>query len=644
MDTERKADDAVTARKPAPAGPDQITDRPPPPAGHAAYDGGGDFVLPTNPVARFFKSHPIGFWFFFWGEFAERSSYYGMRAILALYMAEKLGLGEANAATYNSFFIAATYFLPLVGGFVADRFFGKYWTIVGFSLPYILGHVILGVENFWFMVFALCLLAMGSGVIKPNISTLMGLTYDQQRPGQKQLRSDAFAMFYGAINIGAALSQLAMPWIRTHYGYQLAFLFPAGLMVISFTIFAAGKPFYAKETRVHTEVTPEQRREQWSLLGKIGLLFVLVMFFWAIFDQGSSTWIFFANVHMDLRLFGYVTDPDQIQAFNPVFIILLLPFRQVILRWLKLRATDQMIGGFLLTAACMGIMALAAFLAGPSEKAMRLALKNGEIGFTRGRLVYNHKTIDVKDGTIAAKDDAFTLTKGAVVTPQGDVPLNDAKLLFADASAEFSKDGTVAVNSGKVFFDDATLSAPGGRAEVKGGKVTSAEGSLETQGGKLVLKEGGKALLQPDEYAVIENKVSVWWQVLAYFIITIAEVLISVTGLELAYAAAPKAMTGFVTACWLMTVGMANLFINAPVTRLYTAMPPVYYFSGLAGTLFVVTIAFFFVAIPFNRAAAKADEIPLPEMKDDALPAAADGQTDIIEGDSGRGITRPGGS
>src|SRR5690349_5923564 len=100
-----------------------------------------------NPIARFFKSHPTGFWFFFWGEFAERCSYYGMRAILARYMADQLALGQDNAGTYNSFFIAACYFLPLLGGWVADKFFGKYWTIVGFSIPYILGHVILGVES-----------------------------------------------------------------------------------------------------------------------------------------------------------------------------------------------------------------------------------------------------------------------------------------------------------------------------------------------------------------------------------------------------------------------------------------------------------------------------------------------------------------
>src|SRR5438132_9991761 len=194
-----------------------------------------------NFLVRYVTSHPIGFRFFFWGEFAERCSFYGMRAILAKYMADQLNLGQDNAATYNSFFIAACYFLPLLGGWVADRFFGKYWTIVGFSLPYILGHVILGVESFTFMVVALVLLAMGSGVIKPNISTLMGLTYDQQRPGQTKLRSDAFAIFYFAINVGAALSQFAMPPIRSAYSYGIAFLFPAALMVVAFGIFAIGK-------------------------------------------------------------------------------------------------------------------------------------------------------------------------------------------------------------------------------------------------------------------------------------------------------------------------------------------------------------------------------------------------------------------
>src|SRR5262245_10479823 len=84
--------------------------------------------------------HPVAFWFFFWGEFAERSSFYGMRAILPLYLSSALALPATTAGPVYSWFKTATYFLPLIGGYLADRWFGRYWTIVGFSIPYVLGH------------------------------------------------------------------------------------------------------------------------------------------------------------------------------------------------------------------------------------------------------------------------------------------------------------------------------------------------------------------------------------------------------------------------------------------------------------------------------------------------------------------------
>src|SRR5947209_2061733 len=124
--------------------------------------------------------HPRGFWFIFWGEFAERCSYYGMRVLLPLYLTDVFDF-PANSPVYYRFKMAV-YFLPLLGGYLADRFIGKYWAIVGFSVPYVLGHFILGIENLTALFVALTLLALGSGVTKPNISTLLGLTYDQQRP------------------------------------------------------------------------------------------------------------------------------------------------------------------------------------------------------------------------------------------------------------------------------------------------------------------------------------------------------------------------------------------------------------------------------------------------------------------------------
>src|SRR5689334_5794812 len=183
------------------------------------------------------QSHPPAIWFFFWGEFAERSSYYGMRAILFLYMTTALHYSDTDASPTYAAFKMGCYLLPLLGGLLADRWLGRYWTIVGFSVPYVLGHFILGFSdpiilgdaiqglppdrlNFiahMLLFISLALLAGGSGVIKPNISSLLGQTYDQKRPGQERLRTSAFLWFYLAINVGALISQLFMPWIRESY-------------------------------------------------------------------------------------------------------------------------------------------------------------------------------------------------------------------------------------------------------------------------------------------------------------------------------------------------------------------------------------------------------------------------------------------
>ena len=326
------------------------------------------FDAPSVPT-----THPIGFWFFFWGELAERCSYYGMRAALLTYMTDRLLFTKPNANSAMHEFMAACYLLPLLGGWIADKYFGKYWTIVGFSIPYILGHVILGVESVPFLVAALSLLAMGAGVIKPNISTLMGMTYDQQRPGQDKLRSDAFAMYYGAINVGAAISTFAVPWIAEEYNYQLAFLFPAGLMVVAFFIFAMGKKYYAEERISQHKKTPEERSVQWTVLAKIAGVFALVTFYWSVQDQSASTWTFFARDYLNLELFGWKLKPGMIQGANPVLIVLLLPlvtwfWHFLDHRGIKLRPTDKMMIGFILATVTMGMMTAAGYLAAGSTK------------------------------------------------------------------------------------------------------------------------------------------------------------------------------------------------------------------------------------------------------------------------------------
>ena len=135
-------------------------------------------------------------------------------------------------------------------------------------------------------------------------------------------------------------------------------------------------------------LTPEQkaadRALRWKTLGRIGSVFLMVMFFWAIFDQSASTWIFFADTYMDTTLFGRPTSPpDAIQAFNPVFIVALVPVSVALFKVFPLRATTKMMIGFVLTGLSMVIMSLSGFLAGEAQKAVKVTSR-------RGRLVLPH--------------------------------------------------------------------------------------------------------------------------------------------------------------------------------------------------------------------------------------------------------------
>jgi len=561
----------------------------------------------TAPVKT---SHPLGFVFFFWGEFAERSSYYGMRAILAMYMTDRLGVDKGDAGTFMSLFIAACYFFPLIGGWVADNILGKYWTIVLFSIPYVVAQFLVGIENKYLVFGSLVLLAMGSGVIKPNISTLMGLTYDQQRPGQNQLRTSAFSWFYMAINIGAFLSQTAMPILRTNYGYQIAFLFPAGLMAMALAIFAIGKRFYGKERierRVvgdpndtppaakrtvtgipitYTYVTQQQKdqetRLKWQTLSRIGALFLTVMFFWAIFDQSASTWIFFANTYMDCTLFGRPTPPDSIQAFNALFVIALVPVSVAIFKFFPLKATTKIGLGFVLTGVSMAIMSFSGFLAGNAQQAIKVTFPEGELIVPASATPLDKVTsgeAKFGDVKISATDWAYDKDK--------------KKLTFAE--------GAVVLNSGRAMkiSQGHSETTPSAADLTVGGVLEPLMKSGDDLSG--VKPDATKATIESVDWVKPAERVTVWWQVFAYLILTIAEILVSITGLELAFVAAPASMKSFVTACWLAVVFLANLLINAPITQLYPLMKPDVYFAMLGCAMAVIVLVYIPIAKRFNK-------------------------------------------
>ncbi len=562
---------------------------------------------PPKPRGLFtlLAAHPPGFWFIFWGELAERCSYYGMMAILARFISEFLALGDGAGQRWVSLFKAACYLFPLLGGYIADQYLGKYRLIIIFSIPYILGHVILAGETEMYTLIALGLLAMGSGVIKPNISTLMGLTYDQKRPGDDQLRSLAFGMFYMAINIGATISYTFLPIIRDRYGYSIAFLCPAVLMAISFVFFAIGKPFYAVEHIQRRKSTPEERAEKILTIRRVAGVFLVVTFFWAIFDQSHTTWVYFARDFTDLTLFGYTLSPDQVGAINPFLIILFVPlltvfWTQLEARGIKARPTDKMMLGFILTTSTMAVMSLAAFVAGPYE---------------------THPAIKGDDESCPIMVATPDINVAAVKKFQADQPKDSKTKDLAPPIANITQLQLIWVVE---IEKPSVTTSPSGEGEktviawqneesdriLLTWKAGESAPTVEFDGSKMIrIKSSapftatleGRAIVIDNKRVVSPSaKVSLWWKVLAFVVLTLAEVLISVTGLELAFVASPLSMKGFVTALWLLTVFIANFFINAPIGSFYETMAPAPYFAMLAGMMVGVVVIFYFVALRFN--------------------------------------------
>ncbi|MDE1149402.1 MAG: oligopeptide:H+ symporter [Azospirillaceae bacterium] len=323
--------------------------------------------------------HPVGFWFVFWGELAERACYYGMRTLLALYITAQLGFSDSDAATVIQVFMASCYALPLIGGFIADRWLGRYPTIIIFSFPYIAGQVALSFASTpWMLYGSLAMLAVGAGAIKPNVSPLMARMYQEQ--GKEALMDKAFSYFYVAINIGGFVTSYALPWVRDKAGYQVALMLPAALMAIALVAFAAGRRFYPQESAADRRaararqvaegaagMTPEERTRLFRMLAGFPMLLV----FWMAYDQTATTWVFFARdyINLDLWPFGFDLTPDQLQAVNPLMIIVLTPIFNAFWGWRDRRqgaitpARTKVFVGFLITALSIAIMALAGYLA-----------------------------------------------------------------------------------------------------------------------------------------------------------------------------------------------------------------------------------------------------------------------------------------
>jgi POT family proton-dependent oligopeptide transporter len=269
-------------------------------------------------------------------EAAERFSFYGMKAVLAVFMVQYLHLmdgkgagvmNEAEATARVHLFNGAVYLTPFLGALLADIFIGKYRTIVALSIVYCFGHAALaGMGMFgnspWWLMAGLGMIALGSGGIKPCVSAHVG---DQFGARNAHLLSKIFNWFYFSINIGAFVSMLLTPWLLEWYGPHWAFGVPGVLMALATLVFWLGRHRFihvpAGGMRFVREICSG---EGIKAMLKLLPLYLFVAMFWALFDQTGSTWIF-QSQDMDRRFLGFEWLPSQIQSLNSVFVLTFIP-------------------------------------------------------------------------------------------------------------------------------------------------------------------------------------------------------------------------------------------------------------------------------------------------------------------------------
>ncbi|HEY2801807.1 MAG TPA: POT family MFS transporter [Chthoniobacterales bacterium] len=286
---------------------------------------------------------PPGVPYIIGNEAAERFSYYGMKSILTVfmvtYMLNKLHghapMAEHEADMYSHYFVSGVYLLPILGAILADGWLGKYYTIFSLSIVYCLGHLTLAfMDSSWgvgvvgertMLAIGLFLICLGAGGIKPCVSANVG---DQFGQSNEHLLSKMFGWFYFSINAGSFISTIVCPWLLAdpNYGPRWAFGIPGIAMLIATIFFWAGRHKmvhvppaglgYLKETF---------SREGLLTLARIAMVYVFVLFFWALWGMSNGIeWTLQAQ-KMDLNFFGLHLLAAQVQTANPILILLFIP-------------------------------------------------------------------------------------------------------------------------------------------------------------------------------------------------------------------------------------------------------------------------------------------------------------------------------
>ncbi len=294
---------------------------------------------PTRDTSWF--GHPRGLSTLFFTEMWERFSYYGMRGFLILYMVKALGFNDQHAGSVYGYYVMSVWLLGMAGGAIADRWLGQYRSVFLGGATIALGHFSLAFHPLPFFYAGLSLVAIGTGLLKPSVSVLVGGLYAK---GDER-RDAGFSIFYMGINLGALLGPLIAGKLAEGVDWHIGFACAGVGMSLGLVQYALGRnrlqpalDRLAARPRPTAEpaapVGDPLTLEDWKRIGAVVVFLLFATLFWGAYEQAGSTLTLFADRYVHLELLGVRLYASWFVSVQAAFVILLSPIAAWL--WIKL--------------------------------------------------------------------------------------------------------------------------------------------------------------------------------------------------------------------------------------------------------------------------------------------------------------------
>ncbi len=479
------------------------------------------------------ERHPKGLAVLFATEMWERFSFYSMLALFTLYLRdpnEGFGWTAAEATWLYSTYLMFVYLSPLVGGFIADRFTGYRKAVMIGGFFFMAGHATLSIPAIWAVYLALTFLVIGNGFFKPNVSTMVGNLY----PEGSHLKDRAYNIFYMGINVGAALAPIVMEIVKHYWGFHAAFAVAAFGMVISVFVLwywrslilsadnkAGNGESEADAAATAVDAPPHEisdQNEKARLMAAVPeskrimalvVVFLIVIVFWMVFHQNGSTLTYFADDNTEWNVSGTISN-----SINAIWILILTFPLVAFWGFLDRRGKEP---------STPTKMAIGMTLTGLSFLVLWYGATIGE-----------------------------SMTKTPEMLAKGEFRINE-RVLTNLGNTGISKDVLDKIQNAK---------GADGKNSIFGVKFAAKDGQSGESQLIAAVNAASPGAGDANKAAILQNaylfRVSPFWLIFAYMIVTLGELMLSPMGLSLVSKVAPISKRGLLMGGWFVATAIGN--------------------------------------------------------------------------------------